>query len=276
MIGMIIGTGLSALAAITYLVAPAKPSESEKETFMGRNYAHRGLHNEKLGIPENSLAAFRAARDNGFGIELDLQLSSDGQVVVFHDNDLKRLCGVDAPVNSLTYDELRELRLSGTDEYIPLFSEVLEVMDGSSQPLVVELKPTYQRAELCGKALELMRSYGGELCVESFDPFAVAWFRRNAPDIVRGQLTMRIARSERRSIKLGPAESFLLSHVITNFLARPHFIAHRLERKALTVRLAEKMGAMSFAWTSRLPGNEDHHDSVIFEGYLPEPSFEKE
>ncbi|MGI6029710.1 MAG: glycerophosphodiester phosphodiesterase family protein [Candidatus Heteroscillospira sp.] len=261
-----------ATAAAAFMIAPEKAPADKRENFSGLNWAHRGLHDISRGIPENSLSAFRAARDRGFGIELDLQLTADGQVVVFHDTSLLRMCGIDIRLDSLTYNELLTFRLGGTHERIPLFSQVLELLDGRV-PLLVELKPCRRRRELCSAALELMRTYKGELCMESFDPFAVAWFRRNAPDILRGQLTMKPRRQERSSVGLNAAVGFALSHVITNCLSRPNFIAHRLEKKTFAVRMAERMGAMSFAWTSRQPGNESGHDGVIFEGYVPQPRY---
>lgn len=271
---LLLSTGVFT-ATFAYLLAPGRVDPYMTQIFKGRNYAHRGLHNLDDGIPENSLSAFRAARDNGFGIELDLQMTADGQVVVFHDTDLSRICGVEAHVHELTYDELKNFKLMETNEKIPLFSEALETM-GGLQPIVVEIKPSYKREELCQNALALLRQYKGEYCVESFDPFILAWFRKNAPEIVRGQLTMRMAKAEREVINLGRTASFMLSHCYANFLSRPHFIAHRLEKKSLAVRLAEKMGAMRFAWTSQEYGHEENFDSIIFEGYMPEPQFDKE
>ncbi len=271
MIRLLIGAGLAAAAA-TYMIAPEKAPDSARRELCGRSWAHRGLHDISKGIPENSMAAFRAARDNGFGIELDLQLTADGQVVVFHDSNLERMCGVDAELGSMTYGELLTFRLAGTDERIPLFSDVIAML-GGRVPLLVEIKPSRRRSELCSAALALMRTYPGELCVESFDPFTVAWFRRNAPDIIRGQLAMKSYRNDLQLRGVSAAISFVLSHGVTNFLSRPHFIAHKLEKKTLALRLAERMGAMRFAWTSRTPGPEDQNDCVIFEGYLPKPRY---
>jgi glycerophosphoryl diester phosphodiesterase len=268
---LILGTGL-ATAAFTYMVAPGRAPADVKESFSGLNWAHRGLHNIDEGIPENSMAAFRAAKEQGFGVEMDLQLTADGQVVIFHDQTLERVCGVNARVDELTYDQLRTCRLLGTEERIPLFADVLALMDGQV-PLLVEIKPGYHRQELCSKALELMRQYTGPLCIESFDPFVVAWFRRNAPDIIRGQLTMKMHRQERHGYGLNAMTGFAMSHVVGNFLARPHFIAHRLERRSWAVHIAEWMGAMRFAWTAHEPGSEDRYDSVIFEGYVPAPRY---
>lgn len=121
MTNLLLSSGAFVFAS-AYMIAPGRADPYIKQLFSGRNFAHRGLHSIEDGIPENSLAAFRAARENGFGIELDLQLTCDGQVVVFHDHDLNRMCGADVTVDELTYDELKKYRLAGTNEHIPLFS----------------------------------------------------------------------------------------------------------------------------------------------------------
>ncbi len=276
MVDIAIGAGFLTLAT-AFMIAPARVDREKVHAFSGRNYAHRGLHSEENKIPENSLSAFRAAREQGFGIEMDLQITADGQVVVFHDYTIDRMCGVSGKIDQMTYAELRELKLGDTDEHIPLLSEVLEVM-GGKQPLVIELKPVLRRDELCVATYDIIKNYKGEFCIESFDPFALCWFRKNAPHIVRGQLSAKIARWERKqekNMRYALAKSFVISNVFLNCLSRPHFIAHRLEKKTWAVRIAEKMGAMRFAWTSTEPGNEAMHDSIIFEGYLPEPCYKK-
>ena len=105
-------------------------------------YAHRGLHSRKLGIPENSMAAFRKAREYGFGVELDVHLTRDGQLAVIHDKSLKRTAGMDVEVSQLTLQELQHCRLEGTQETIPSFEEVLKLFQGGP-PLLVELKADY-------------------------------------------------------------------------------------------------------------------------------------
>jgi len=263
-----------ALATTAYMIAPGRASADMREQFSGLNWAHRGLHNMEEGIPENSMAAFRAAKEQGFGIELDLQLTADGQVVVFHDSDLKRMCNADELIKELSYSQLQEYTLGSTQERIPLFKDVLDMLDGQV-PILVELKPIgADRVKLCAKALKMMRGYKGVLCMESFDPRIVGWFRRHAPEILRGQLTMKPYKHETKECMKDRLCGFVLSHVFTNFLSRPHFIAHRLEKKTFCVRIAEKMGAMRFAWTSRQPGNEGFFDGIIFEGYVPEPRYE--
>ena len=109
---------------------PGRYGEAQKQLVYGVNHAHRGLHTKDKTVPENSLPAFRAAAEAGYGVELDIQLSRDGQVVVFHDDTLDRVCGVHGRVDEFTFEELRGMRLCGTQETIPLLTEVFEVMGG--------------------------------------------------------------------------------------------------------------------------------------------------
>ncbi len=261
------------LILLWFVLRPGRFDAAQREAVLGVNHAHRGLHTQDTSVPENSLAAFRAAVQAGYGIELDIQLSKDGRVVVFHDDTLDRVCAVHGRVDEYSFDQLREMRLCGTDETIPLFSQVLEEIDGAV-PLIVELKMGPRNNELCQKALAQIRAYHGPLCIESFDPRIVFWFRKNAPDILRGQLTDRPCNFKGQA---HPVAAFLLGHLFTNVLARPQFIAHGPGKKTLTARLAESMGALRFCWTVR-PGDDiaakqEENDAVIFEFYQPESRF---
>ena len=152
--------GLAALGGLVFLVAPGRASKKDKKPFMYKNFAHRGLHKKDKTVPENSLAAFERASSYGYGIELDVQLSKDGQVVVFHDDTLNRVCGVDSRVDEKTYDELSKISLCGTTQTIPLFSEVLKTVRGRG-PLIVELKNGKRNEELCEKTYALLEKYSG-------------------------------------------------------------------------------------------------------------------
>jgi glycerophosphoryl diester phosphodiesterase len=251
-----------------FLLAPGCPSKSAKAAFYGRNIAHRGLHSEDGSVPENSLAAFRLAVENGYGMELDVQLSKDGRVVVFHDDTLDRVCGVHARVDELDWSELEKLSLRGTVERIPLFSEVLELVAGR-EPIIVELKTGKRNKELCRKTLDMLEAYDGETCVESFNPFIVAWFGRHARKMLRGQLSQP-PEDYRKGHGMNAATSFILGCTLFNFLARPGFIAYKIGPRPLPVRFAEKLGAMKVGWTSRDPSSENGRDVVIFEFYRPE------
>ena len=262
---------LAAAAVLLFLVYPARPSRAQRAMLERRTYAHRGLYTADQRVPENSLPAFRAAVEAGYGVELDVQLTRDGQIVVFHDDTLLRACGVESRVDAFSYAELTaQMRLFGTDERIPLFFEVLSVLEGRV-PAIVELKTGGDRFGLCERTLQMLRAYDGPYCVESFDPFIVRWFRRNAPDVVRGQLSEQMRHSRPA---LGVWKSLLLSRACSNFATRPHFIAYRVGVRPWPVRLAIALGALYVVWTVRPDNGEQRAweracDAIIFEHYRP-------
>ena len=258
--------GVAAVGLPLFLVAPGSSTRRQRAPFDGRSFAHRGLHSEDKSIPENSLEAFRLAAAAGYGVELDVQLSKDGQVVVFHDDTLDRVCGVHARVEEKSFAELKLFRLCGTEQRIPLLTEVLDVIRGRG-PLIVELKNGSRNRELCEKTYAILSEYEGQVCIESFNPRIVRWFRFHARDLVRGQLATTVA-------DYGDAVSkptaFLLSRCLLNFLSRPQFIAYRIGRRPPIVRLSEALGAMRFGWTAHNSRAERGRDAVIFEFYRPQ------
>lgn len=269
--GLIVGLGLAAAALPLYMIAPARSSAGQKARYRGVNFAHRGLHTRDRTVPENSLAAFRLAAEKGYGMELDIQLSKDGYVVVFHDDTLERVCGVEGKVSDYPYSELKTFRLCGTEETIPLFSEVLDTVNGRG-PILCELKSCGKRSrELCEKAYGFISEYRGDLCVESFDPTILQWFRFYAPELFRGQLVAPF--KDYANSSAGRFTAFLLSRGLINFVSRPNFIAYKAGYQPPTIRLAMLFGARKFLWTSHEPRNEDGNDAVIFEYYKPKPRF---
>lgn len=230
----------------------------------GWAYAHRGLHGN--GIPENSLAAFSAAVKAGYGSELDVHLLADGQLAVIHDSLLKRTTGAQGRIEDLTADQLTNYRLEGTDQTIPLLSQVLEVYVGAA-PLIVELKPVGDNVDaLCRKTCELLDAYSGVYCVESFDPRCVHWFRKNRPEIVRGQLTENFFKS--KTSKLPAVLKFALKTQIFNFLTRPDFVAYQYaDRKVFSNFLCRKIwGAQGVSWTLT---SMDEYRTAVQEGWIP-------
>jgi len=262
-------------AAVIYCIAPGRISPEAKKTaeiFKGLNCAHRGLHTEDQQIPENSIPAFKAARGEGYGVELDVQLSKDEKVVVFHDDDLKRVCGIDARVNSKDWSELSTLTLFDTQEHIPLFTDVLEVLDDT--PVIVELKSAgSNNVKLCEKTLEILRNQGKNWCIESFDPRICAWFHINAPDVLRGQLSS----PPNEMIGISKITKILLGNLLTNFISRPHFISYSNSPHPLTVKLCRAMKPMNIVWTVQpthdIKKCEKQNDTIIFEYYKPLPKF---
>ena len=238
----------------------------------GWNYAHRGLHGN--GIPENSLAAFRAAVDRDYGAEFDVHLLSDGGLAVIHDSKLLRTTGREGRVEELTVEQLKDYPLEGTGETIPTFREVLAVFSGKA-PVIIELKPENgNHAALCEAACAAMEGFEGSWCMESFDPRVVRWLRKNRPDIIRGQLSENYLKKPQSKLPL-PLKLALAFH-LENFLCRPDFIAYDFEtRKVLSNPICRRLwGLEMVSWTLRSP--EDHEAALregwipIFEHYLPE------
>lgn len=150
--------------------------------------AHRGLHDADRGVPENSLAAFEAARDAGIPAELDVRLLRDGSVAVFHDEDLSRLTGVKGRLEDQDAGSIKTMRLRGTGESIPLLPEVLDLVGGRT-PLLVELKNFGIPGRLEAVVWEALESYNGRFAVQSFNPFSMGWFKVHAPRVIRGHLS---------------------------------------------------------------------------------------
>lgn len=265
---LLCGAALAVCGGAVWLTAPGRSRRAQRAPFEGQNFAHRGLYNTGAGIPENSLAAFRAAAEQGFGVELDTRLTADGYVVVSHDDALRRMTGADQRVSELTLHELQTLHLNGTEETVPLFSDVLDVLCAAAVPVIVEVKTCERYRELCRKTLSILDEHSGSFCVESFDPRIVRWFRINAPEMLRGQLT-----SQRDDLGEGAVKSYLVSRVLTNFFTRPQFIAHHVGKKSWGVKLCEALGAMRVIWTAHDRSEEVRCDAVIFEHFVPPVHF---
>ncbi|MBO4901093.1 MAG: glycerophosphodiester phosphodiesterase [Lachnospiraceae bacterium] len=233
-------------------------------------YAHRGLHDKKKNIPENSMAAFRRAVDAGYGIELDVQLTKDRIPVVFHDFTLERMTGQPGKVYEYTLEELREFRLDGTDEQIPTFEEFLNMVDGRV-PLIVEYKVEWMDFSVCPIGDALLKNYKGLYIIESFNPLALSWYRKNRNEIIRGQLSDRF----RRKDGYKGALYFFLKHLMLNWMTRPDFIAYNHENCSdpgfLTATKFFK--AKPVAWTiksqAELDKAKEHFDIFIFEQFIP-------
>lgn len=253
------------ILAIVYLFAircrKGHPGLKELE---GWNYAHRGLHGN--GVPENSMAAFKAALDHGYGIELDVHLLKDGNLVVIHDSLLNRTTGQPGRVEDLTTEDLKNYRLEGTEETIPEFMDVLTLYNGKA-PLIIELKPMDgNHAALTEAACRMMDTYKGPYCLESFDPRCVAWLYKNRPDIIRGQLTENFFRSKS---DLPDYLKFALQHCLTNIICVPDFVAYKFADRngTISVKLCRKIWkAKTVTWTLK---TKEEYDTAIREGWIP-------
>ncbi len=276
--------GIAAAGALAgiYLYA-VKPSSRRKwaESYAGILFAHRGLYDPEQGIPENSLPAFVRATEQGYGIELDVQVTKDGIPVIFHDGKLDRMARRedDTPASGYLHDytleELSQLHLAGSRERIPLFADVLKAVDGRV-PLIVELKLEFKEdaVRLCEAADALLKQYHGAYVVESFDARAVYWYRKHRPEIIRGQLSEHF---EVQNSSLKPLWT-CAEYLMFNFLGKPDFIAYNWRNeKNLSRRITRYLyRCPNVAWTiqsaEELQAMEKQFDLFIFEKFDPKQS----
>ena len=260
-----------AVGSAYILMLAGRRNQPGLENFRGWRYAHRGLHDACK--PENSLAAFRAAAEHGFGAELDVHLLKDGNLAVIHDSDLLRVTGREGTVEELVTADLKNYHLMGSEETIPEFREVLEIFRGKA-PIIVELKTAGGNyAALTRTACRMLEAYDGLYCMESFDPNCVRWLRSNRPEIIRGQLSENaVKRSHAYPLPL----RFAATNYLMNFLTRPDFIAHRFDdRRTLSVALIRKFWHIQgVSWTIQSPEDLEKAEKEgwlpIFEGFIPE------
>lgn len=217
-------------------------------------FAHRGLHGP--GIPENSLAAFRAALDAGAGIECDVRLSGDGQVMVFHDHDLRRMCASALAVESTRAEMLAGQKLFDSGEHIPWLSELLELVGGRA-PLLIELKCRSGNAARLAEAVAAeLADYGGPVGVMSFEARAMKWFARRQPWRRRGLvISERATAVDRWSSILGGS---------------PHFLAIDIAAIGRPWVARQRAGRWIYSWTVATAAQrrtaEIHADAPIWEG----------
>lgn len=248
---------------VLYLI---KPNKRRIDKLPVQLFAHRGLHGD--AVPENTLAAFRNAYERKLGVELDVRFTKDKRVVVFHDDTLKRLCGKDIKVNELTYGELQSYNIAGTGEKIPLLSDVLKVLNG--MPVICEIKsnPKEPVKELCTAVVNEIEGYKGFICIESFNPFVVKWFRKNRPEIIRGQLSMRFCGENRNNLPF--MQAFLMTNLFVNVFSRPDFIAYCYKQDSFGYALCRSIfRPLCVPWTIRgekeINESAAVYSSIIFE-----------
>ncbi len=264
---IIIGAALLLGLIYLFLVFPSLRRHKDIALIKGKFIAHRGLHDLAEGIPENSLPAFSEAVDLGFPIEIDIHLTADGEVVVFHDDTLDRMCKVSGRVEEKTLPELKALNLGGTYCRIPTLEECLKAVDGKV-PLLIEFKCTSLRcAELCRRADELLSCYKGAYLIQSFYPTVLRWYKKHCKKVCRGQLA--------RSFKGQSAVRRLSGNMLFNFLGRPDFVSYKhTDWSNVSRRFVIKLGAYSIGWTFRsqeeLNKNRKHFNTYIFELFLPD------
>lgn len=246
-----------------YLIKPNKKRDYSR--FEGFMYAHRGLHDDI--VPENSLAAFAAARSAGLGVELDVQQTKDNKLVVFHDEDLKHMCGADIKVRDLTFAELQHYTLKNSNETIPLFTQVLETL--GDMKIICEIKYHNGMNDngICQMVCDQIEHYPGDVCIESFSPMIVRWFAKHRPDIIRGQLSCNMMKDKSHTY----IERLAMTNLYVNVISRPDFIAYSFtDIRAHGYCLCHAVyKPFCVAWTARGSAQQaeakKHFTTIIFE-----------
>ena len=264
---MILVVPVSLVGVGVFVIAPARSKRAE--AWKGTAFAHRGLHGE--GVDENTLEAFERACRLGVGIELDVQMTRDGELVVFHDEGLTRLAGDPRRVDEVDWAELKAMTLKEGGR-VPAFEEVLKLVDGRV-PLLVELKSGRSNRKLCEGTMALLKAYEGRYVVESFNPLMLRWLKKHAPEVVRWQL---VGAKPSYLAVMGWPGAVVLSTLSLNFLARPDFVAYDVDAvhfAAPSVQRALFHTTMA-AWTVRdeetWQGCMDRGEMPIFENFVPE------
>lgn len=224
--------------------------------------AHRGLHGED--VPENSALAYQLAAAHGYPIEIDIHLTADGEIVVFHDDSLARMTGAEGDIRDQTLARLKTLRLAGTDQRILTLRETLNLVRGKV-PLLIEIKPQKNKG-IEKKAVEILKEYKGEFAVQSFDPMIIRRVKKLAPRFFRGILATHDATN------LPFFKRFALKRMPLNFCIKPDFISYNV--RGLPLREGKIKNKALLAWTvnsqETLSLGRKYADNVIFENIKPE------
>jgi glycerophosphoryl diester phosphodiesterase len=237
-----------------------------------RPVAHRGLHGNDL--IENTLGAARAAVEANFAIEVDLLLTADNEVVVFHDETLDRLTTTTGPVADRTLAELKQISIRGTDERIPTLQELLDLVAGRT-PLVLELKSNWNGDEkLAVRVAEVLSGYAGPVAAMSFDPHVLMTLQKHAPGLPRGIVAERYYDDPEWRL-LSRAQKFRLGNLLHIPQTKPHFVAYYIrDLPALAPLIARHiLGMKLLTWTVRTETDRRKArwwaNQMIFEGFRP-------
>lgn len=247
------------------------------ESFVRVPLTHRALHDVSAGRPENSRAAITAAIDAGYGIEIDVQLSADGQAMVFHDYDLARLSFDSGPIRQRSAADLGGTILRGSDEGIPALAEVLDLVAGRV-PLLIEIK---DQDGVMGANVGILEravakdvhAYDGPLAVMSFNPHAVLQMAIHAPQVPRGITTSAYLAKD--WLMLPDSTRKRLRAVPDYDAVGASFISHEAEDLAsVVVADLKARGATVLCWTIKSKAQEADArqvaDNITFEAYLAE------
>ncbi len=239
-------------------------------TWLKKEYiAHRGLHTRDQTIPENSKKAFQNALKHGYAIECDLNILKDGTVVVFHDKDLNRLCGLDQKLSELTFEDIKDKKILKSDETIMRFDELLSLV-GGKVPLLIELKPFGDTQKLCEEVAKHLDAYPHAYAIFSFHPNIVYWFKKHRPNVIRGQISEYF----RLDKHMNPLMKYGMKSLFFNRFTKPDFISygiHDLPNKYCDRAFKKGMTVISYAAKNQdeLDFVRSTYHNVVFEHFIP-------
>ena len=227
--------------------------------------AHRGLHSIKKRIPENTIAAFEKAIEQNIAIELDIHILKDNTLVVFHDNDLKRSSNVDKKLKYMTFNEVKNISLFNTGYKTPTLIDTLDFIDGRV-PVIIEVKTDVPAKRICPYLLDILKQYKGKVAIKSFDPLVCFWFKKHAPQCIRGLLVSDFKKEKKHKL----LKQALISSLIFMPLCKPDFLSTSISMlKSKKMKRLHSNGHIILGWTFRnkfdLIKYKDYCDSYIFE-----------
>jgi len=252
---------------------PYPHKTQEARAWLVQPVAHRGLHNQRAGVIENTPSAFQAAVEAGYAIETDLREAACGTPIAFHDERLERLTLGSGLLADYNAESLCSIAFRGAADRMPTLAALLDQVAGRV-PLFLEVKSNFTgQTAFAERIAHALRGYDGPVALMSFDPWLMGVFRKIIPGIPRGLGVTRIA--PRKLPQAGAMQRFAFTQLLFMTKAQPHFIA--CEHTALTVAgpwLARRVGRLPvLAWTVRSPEDAEramrNADAIIFEGFMP-------
>lgn len=221
--------------------------------------SHRGIHDNKT-VYENTLEAFKLALKKKYTIELDVHLTKDNQIIVFHDYNTKRITNKNQLIEKTSYKDLNNQNII----HIPTLKEVLKLVNGKV-PLLIEIKQENKVGPLEQELMNILNNYQGEYAIQSFNVMTLIWFKKHYPNILRGQLSYNY-----KTIRMNKITKILLKNMFFNFLTKPNFISYKYnELSERKIKKYKKKGIILLAWTINNKNNynkyKDIYDNLICE-----------
>lgn len=217
--------------------------------------AHRGLHDGNERIPENTCLSVSEALKKGYPIEIDVHLTKDNKIIVMHDDNLLRMVGVDRKIKNLTYDELSEYTIKNSREKIPLLTEILDIVSGKEM-ILIEIKTYDNVGPLEEELVKILDNYDGQFAVQSFNPFAVKWFKVHRPQYIRGLLSCGFEYNKFNFVK-----RVILRKLWLLSWADPHFVSYEISD--LTKRKANKVKKKNIKLLGWTIDNDNKHKKAL-------------